>query len=256
MTVGGQASQPIDFRQIRKHNRQCGNCGNVGDIIKHAGLLALVEVLVEEQHVDAVDAFGFLMECPPTDRGAWQRDTLELEALFPGYRRYREAQADQFLYRCSPGILVDALGDRLGRLYVAETHDLTRKTLKAQAAASPAAGRISVSDNAYRLSEHARPSDEVSAFIGLIDPFVLTPEMVTETRRILELWRSTPVCLLEVFTFEKDEPLTFKWPSLGVRLNEPFAQIANGPFQLAAYGWGSAVKEAKTRLNALGWQAP
>lgn len=253
MTSHRDSEPPIDFERLRASNPQSGNCGNLGDVLKHAALLELASLAARQGRVDAVDAFGFLLEHPWVDKNKWNSEVQELQACRPAYDRYRSLEVPRDLYRCSAGLLLDTLGDRLGRLFLAEKHDLTRTFLKAQVEASPAAERISVGDDAYRLSTCAACSEKANAFVGLIDPFVLDEAMVEETRRLVALWRHIPTGFVAMFTFERDEPPAFAWPSLGSGFERPFATIARGPYRLAAYGWGEAVGAAGTGLEALGW---
>ena len=123
----------------RTLNRQLGNVGNLGDIIKHAALVELAGLLAGGRaDVSFVDTHTFQLQAPLPDRARWDREVDALTALHPDYERYatleRAALGRNGTYRCSSGLVLDALRDRRACAVLGEANSASRAELSAQVA--------------------------------------------------------------------------------------------------------------------------
>lgn len=77
----------------RPNNRQSRSVGNIGDVLKHAALIGLAELLASRgSPLSFVDTHAFLLHAPLADPSRWQRAGDELTAKHPAYRRYAEIE--------------------------------------------------------------------------------------------------------------------------------------------------------------------
>ena len=73
----------------RTTNRQLSNVGNLGDIIKHAALVELAQLLLRGQStVSFVDTHTFQLHAPLPDRKRGEHQMEGLTAQHPAYERY------------------------------------------------------------------------------------------------------------------------------------------------------------------------
>jgi AAA domain len=116
-------------------NVQAKNVANTGDIVKHAALLAMADLvgsMARGRSVGYLDTHAFQLAAPPADALHWSKETEDLAHVHHGYWRYLAAQRRTMpeAYLCSVGLALSALPSP--RLFLFEKDSDTRGTLAAQ----------------------------------------------------------------------------------------------------------------------------
>jgi superfamily I DNA/RNA helicase len=239
-------------------NLQHRNVGNVGDILKHAALIALADVLEVASAKEApiyLDTHAFQYSASLPDAARWNRKLESLLGDFPAYRRYavshRDLPAGEVF--CSPGLVAEALGT--ARLVLFELDDSTRANLLAalrEHGRSPEfLGRDFLDGNLQLLPSKAGP------LLALMDPFSQTE---AEYRAIWDqschivtrLHRSGSPCVLEAYQWRRrgERP---RWPTAPLGLVGPVATISDEHHHLAVYSTEPEIPACHAALGPLGW---
>lgn len=237
-------------------NRQSRSVGNLGDILKHAALVELATLLAARSaRVCQVDTHTFLLHAPAADRARWTREVDDLAARHPTYGRYAALERAFFartgLYRCSSGLVVDALGPRRGTTVLGEANALTRAELSAQIA-SEQLERITVVDAAAAVDRPPRiPAG--GALLVHVDPFALSPEDWASFAPALDAIaaRSTEAVFV-VYRYSRSARAP--WPSAPRGAVGPVAETRGGPHEVAVYASATLAAEAADVCRALGWR--
>lgn len=187
-------------------NRQSGHVGNLGDIIKHAALVELASLMADlGPKVGFVDTNTFLLHAPLANAERFARESQAHVEKHPVAARYlareRESIARTGDYRCSSGLVLDALGDRRACAVLGETNGLTRATLREQLR-EEGHERVHVVDDASAVDRGAW-IPEGSALLVHVDPFALTPEVwapMAPALDALSMRASTAVFVLYSYT--------------------------------------------------------
>ena len=154
-------------------------------------------------------------------------------------------------YRCSAGLVLDALGHRLGSATLGEANGATRAELREQIKTEGLAD-VSVEDDAVAALRTSGVGAGGSLLVH-IDPFSLSPELWAQLAPALD-----SVCarganaVLVVYRYTRNARAV--WPSAPKGAIGPVAQTRGGPHEVAAYaseGIASAVRDA---CVGLGWQ--
>lgn len=114
-------------------NTQDCNVGNRGDILKHAALVALGELMSPRAHLRYLETHAYRLVAP-CDAERWRRELLSL-GRHRAYERYVDLEktwVEGGRYRCSVSLILDLLPG--ARLILAEQHGPTRRQLLAQLA--------------------------------------------------------------------------------------------------------------------------
>jgi hypothetical protein len=227
---------------------QAGNVGNLGDILKHAPIPDLVDILLEAaRRVACFDPFAFALGAslpPGVDVDRWLADLEALRMRRPAYGRLLEIQGPRLArglkYRCGIGLALDAIGpDRLLWLLAAESVPVLRRRLENGLRAMGRAGALVANAVLADAAEAPAAIDRARASVkagdglfALIDPFNIRScpwEPVLEGLSKALLLGAHAIAL--VFTFGAHD-----WPSElspAGRLRR-VRRIREGPYQLAA----------------------
>ena len=167
---------------IRAMNKQDSNVGNLGDILKHAALVSLLDMFLEgEEPIVWVDTHAYALEatCPNVPR--WRREVTAELAGSPDFQRYVDLQHrldGNSTYRCSTGILVDVARQATRTtpfLILGERDDATRRALVAQLA-NEVLRAHAVLEDAEQLVQVEIPPLPYRV-LALVDPFTLEQSM-------------------------------------------------------------------------------
>jgi len=240
---------------VRMTNRQTGNVGNLGDIIKHAALMDLAAALARAHaEVSYVDTHTFLLHAPLADRDRWSREVDALATMHPGYARYAELQRDSLArtseYRCSAGLVLDVLGEKRVCAVLGEANPATRAELSAQLAAESRTNVYVVND-AARVDEDARVPRS-GALLVHVDPFTLSPELWPSIAGALDalVSRSADAAIL-VYRYSRNA--STPWPTAPKGAEGPVAEHRGGPHAFAVYASPAIADAVRHVCNALGW---
>lgn len=236
-------------------NRQQGNVGNVGDVLKHAALVALARLVAEGaagRPVTWVDTHAFRLEAEaPLPR--WQEALVRLPACALPTLRYVAAQHRLLAggpYRCSTGLVLDRFSQRPLRVICAEAEPETREALRGALLHEGWLEAV-VLEEAAALAQVAPAPGPL---LALVDPFVLDePLWRTLSQALLRLRDAELLCL--VYTHDKG-PAPTAWAPLGPgALQQPRASVQAGPHRLALYAEGALARAAVEALVELGFTA-
>lgn len=231
-------------------NRQSRSVGNLGDVLKHAALVALAEKLAPTHYIDT---HTFLLQAPPADLPQWNAEVARLVASHPAYERYVAMELASLAraghYRCSSGLMIDVLGDRTS-LVLGESNAVTRAELKEQVER----GRhpnIHVVEDAVAALRH--PRADVGSLLIHIDPFALSSELWASLALALDaLSESASGVAIVVYRYTRSAPSA--WPLAPRGTTGPVAQTRGGPHELAVYASPSMVKPVQDACASLGWR--
>ncbi|AKF04294.1 hypothetical protein [Sandaracinus amylolyticus] len=237
----------------RPTNRQSRSVGNLGDVLKHAALIALAERLAHTR-VRYVDTHTFLLHAPLADLERWNADVERLVSEHPAYARYiaaeRASLARTSHYRCSSGLVLDVLGHQRSTLVLGEANVVTRAELKEQIREERLVG-VHVVDEAVAALEYRWR--DTGPLLVHIDPFALSPELWRSLAPALDaLCESSTDVAIVVYRYTRNA--RSPWPVAPRGTHGPVAQTRGGPHELAAYAsprMTSAVQEA---CASLGWR--
>ena len=238
-------------------NRQLGNVGNVGDILKHAALVELAAWLARERaDVSFVDTHSFQLEAPLPDRARWEREVEALAARYPAYERYRALERSSLgqngHYRCSSALVLDALGDGRACAVLGEANAASRAELSAQIAAGRFENVLVVED-AARVDDAARVPGGGTLLVH-VDPFRLSAELWSRMAPALSAMsgRSRDAAFL-LYRYSRNARTA--WPEAPARTTGPLAEIRGGPHEIAAYASPGIAEIVLATCAALGWSS-
>jgi hypothetical protein len=233
-------------------NIQDRNVGNRGDVVKHVALVALADLLRSRNAglVRHVETHTFRLHAPLPDPDAW---AAQAGAIAAGHarERYRALEAPWIArgaYRCSAGLVADALGEPV-RLLLAEAHGPTRDALAA-ALAAEAIGTDGVVAEAEALATLPAPTTPAPLLVH-VDPFDHPLRYWPTVEHLLATWRH-PDHDAVVFTFGYDRGGPLAWPPPPRDL-VPVGRLDALPYGLAAWASPGLVAAARETLRPLGW---
>lgn len=234
----------------RVANRQSRSVGNLGDVLKHAALVALAEKLAPTHYIDT---HTFLLQAPPADLPQWNGDVARLLAAHPAYERYVAMERASFertgMYRCSSGLMVDVLGAR-ARVVLGEANGVTRAALKEQIRVE-ARANVDVVEDAVAALRGSRA--DAGGLLVHIDPFALTSELWASLAPALDvLCASASDVAILVYRYTRSAPSP--WPTTPRGTTGPVAQTRGGPHELAAYASPAMMKPVQDVCASLGWR--
>ena len=241
----------------RTPNRQLGNVGNLGDIIKHAALVELAALLAGGRaDVSFVDTHTFQLQAPLLDRARWDREVDALAARHPAYERYatleRASLGRSGYYRCSSGLVLDALRDRRACAVLGEANAASRAELSAQVAAERFAN-VLVVDDAARIDDAARVPSR-GALLVHVDPFTLSAELWSRIAPALSAMsgRSADAAFV-LYRYSRNARAP--WPDAPAGTSGPLTETRGGPHEVAAYASPGIAEAVCNTCAALGWAA-
>lgn len=235
-------------------NPQSGNVGNLGDILKHAALTRLAQVLGERRipRVNYLDTHAFQFIARPANRN-WHGEVDALLREYPDCRAYRDLQAGyvaQEKYLCSSAVVAECLP--VAALCLSERNAHSRGVLGSQLSRrgiAPAALLDGVA--AWADAEiHIPPS----ALLALIDPFAMDEVCWRDAwRAVHRLWAPDDAGVVLVFDYDKKVD-AIEWPAAPRPWGESVARIARNPFHLACYASPAMREPVGEALCRLGWE--
>jgi 23S rRNA A2030 N6-methylase RlmJ len=248
----------------RTINRQLGNVGNLGDIIKHAALVELATLLARgTSAVSFVDTHTFQLHAPLPDRKRWERHMEALSKRHPAYERYaaleRTSLARTRQYRCSSGLVLDALGERCACAVLGESNAASRAEISSQLAAEIELGaeseenasthaNVHVVDDASAVDRDARVPPGGALLIH-VDPFALSTETWSTFAPALHAMaaRSTHTAMV-VYRYSRGARTA--WPEAPL---PAVAETRGGPHEVAAYASEGIADAVRDVCGSLGW---
>ncbi|MFV1960101.1 MAG: hypothetical protein ACC662_11895, partial [Planctomycetota bacterium] len=155
-------------------NPQYGNAGNVGDILKHAGLCALADAVRDAVErptpVHYVETHAFLLHALLPNPAAWRGEVEARRARWPAYGTYVQIErpwVERGRYRCSSGLVLGRVP--AVRLHLAEKDPETRALLREQLTAEGVEPVQLVEDGRHHPDRVGQTTP--GALLGLVDPF-------------------------------------------------------------------------------------
>lgn len=244
-----------------KNNRQDGNVGNLGDILKHSALFNISSLMIKK--------FGCKMFYIDTH-------TYKLSAEFPYRTKWKEeiskrVNIDDYekveliyflekqLYRCSAGIVIDVFKKNgcKPNIILSEYEESTRKLLEHQLKKEAIeCYKNKILENANDINNVELPTD-TEAVLMLVDPWNLSKEgelwnKVNET--VKSFITKGKEVVMEVFTCEKGIK-EYPWQNRPCGLGSPVAVISEkDKYHLAVYATEKLKVEIKQLLNDMGWK--
>ena len=237
-------------------NPQYKNAGNLGDILKHAALLAMARLLNARssgQPVNYFETHAFQLHTSLTNPKRWEDECQDEISQHPSYQPYHSAEhhfVSNGQYRCSCGLIIDVLLPNR-RLFLAEANAQTRTTLQSQLAAENVSCELLLND--ARGFEFLATVNNPGPLLGLVDPFTSPNEVwgaVCNAVNVLRKRESDGV--IEVFSYSEGE--TVNWPQSPSGFVGPVATVARPPYFLAVYATDAVANEAKEKLVGLDWK--
>lgn len=207
-------------------NKQDGNVGNLGDVLKHVALLRLLREACRYDSTLYVETHAY-EPFPRLAAPNWGSlvDDLPASTWAADYHRLQKPWVDDGHYLASTGIASVVLDPRRAAFVLCESNPGTRSRLRHHL---PAA---SVLEDACRLPEALVCASRLRSVVALIDPFSLvTAEAVRWIRAVAEAGHEADFVATLVFTFGSRP----EWNSLGGVL-PLVASISRPPFQLALF---------------------
>jgi hypothetical protein len=204
--------------------------------------------------VGYVDTHAFLLHAPHSDVDHWQRDIAKLVEKYPAYARYR-ALARKFLsatkrYRCSSGLVVDALREQRSVAALGEANAITRAELIDQIA-SEQLNHVGVSNDAVDALRSAGREGET--LLIHIDPFSLSSDLWTHISQALDSACSRSL-EIAVVVYRYSRTARSPWPPAPTRTTGPVAETRGGPHELAVYASSSISEAVRAICVSLGWR--
>lgn len=237
-------------------NRQLGNVGNLGDVIKHAALIELASLLARAyERVSFVDTHTFQIQAPLADQARWERDVDALVGRHVAYARYAEleraalARANQ--YRCSSGLVLDTLGERRSCAVLGEANAASRAEIAAQIATEHLAN-VHVAEDATRVDDGMRVPTG-GALLVHVDPFALSTAHWSEIAPALDAMCSrSAVAIVVVYRYSRSAAAP--WPNAPTGTTGPVATTRGGPHEVAAYASAGIADAVREVCASLGWR--
>ena len=244
----------------RRVNPQTRNVGNLGDVIKHAALVELAALLARvSTSVRHVETHTFLLDAPPADVERWSREVDALVASYPAYARYAALEREHLArtsrgaprYRCSSGLVLDVVGDRLRSATLAEADPSTRAHLREQVAHEQLENVVVVDEALAALRD---PGDEPGgALLVHVDPFTLSPELWARLAPSLDAV-CTGAAEVVVLVYRYIRQAGSPWPAAPHGTTGPIADVHRNPHEIAVYASAGVADAAREVCAALGWR--
>jgi 23S rRNA A2030 N6-methylase RlmJ len=239
----------------RVTNRQLGNVGNLGDILKHAALAEIAALLARARaDVSFVDTHAFQLHAPLPDRVRWERDLAAHTDRHPAYARYATLERTSLErtgeYRCSSGLVLDVLRERRVHAVLGEANAATRAILGAQIEEERIA-KVVVCDDAARIDGAARATAG-SALLVHVDPFALPNALWSELAPALDgICSRASDAVVVVYRYSRNASTL--WPDAPAGTTGPVAALSSSPHELAAYASSAFVDDVRAVCASLGW---
>jgi len=239
---------------MEKLNPQLRNAGNLGDILKHAALLSLARLLNARnagQSINYFETHAFQLQTSLPNPTQWEDECRDEIIQHPSYQPYHAAElsfVNNGQYRCSGGLIIDALPNR--RLFLAEANPQTRSVLQGQLAAESVPCELLLSD--AKGFEFLAAVNTPGPVLGLVDPFTSPHEVwKAACNAAIALRKSDADGVIEVFSYS-DSGLV-SWPDPPAGFIGPVATITRHPYFLAVYSTETVAAQVKRELLDLGW---
>lgn len=234
-------------------NRQDGNVGNLGDILKHAALLAVAR-LMRARHagrlLNYLDTHAYRLEAPLSNR-EWSREVDRIAARYPAYEAYRARERPWVAdarYLCSVGLVRGCVPGV--RMHLSERDAATRRLLRV-ALDQPGDSLATVLADVSAWSAPGRVWPR-RPLLALVDPFRLSAAVwAGAVAAIARLHAAGEGGVVLVFDYA--EAGAVEWPTAPAGWQGPLATVERVPYRLAAYGTGSVSSHVVEALLSLGW---
>lgn len=235
-------------------NVQFRNAGNLGDVLKHAALLHLADLLHSRgvgRPIHWLDTHTFLLHAPLSDVGRWHATVGQEVERNPGYGAYEAAEAPWVArgsYRCSTGLVASRIPGV--HLHLAESDPATRRLLEAQLQdeGRPAEHLLGDAD-AYLTAE---PRSPTGAVLALVDPFGHPARFWGALDAALAAFRDPEAdAIVLAFAYGMSPPA---WPRPPQGCVGPVAVVERLPYGLAVYASPSVAAQVRAGVLELGWQ--
>jgi len=236
-------------------NRQSGNVGNLGDIIKHAALVELASLLVGTgEPVSFVDTHTFRLHAPLAMPERFHREVAEHLKQYPAAARYFEIERASLErsgdYRCSSGLMLDVLGPHRSAAVLGEANGLTRAELREQIA-EEGHPSVYVVDDASAVDRDARiPAGE--ALLVHVDPFALTPAAFAPIAPALDALAARASAAVFVL-YSYTRAARTEWPAAPTGTSF-VAESRSAPHECALYVSAQLAESARSVATLLGWR--
>lgn len=243
----------------RVTNHQSRSVGNLGDILKHAALLELASTLASSSSsVGYVDTHTFLLHAPIADLERWRREAESRSSAHPAYAKYLSAERDSLArtsrYRCSSGLVLDALGDRCAAATLGEANGVTRAELREQLREAPRASSIVADDAVAALRGASAWIERAGALLVHVDPFALSADLwATLSPGLDALTTRANGAVIVLYRYTRGAPSA--WPRAPVGTIGPVVETRGGPHELAAYASPSQADMVRGVCSTLGWRS-
>ena len=237
-------------------NRQSGNVGNLGDILKHAALVNLAKLLSSrnpDSNLNYLETHAFQLHAVCPNPTKWRVECQQEMSKHPVYKDYAGAEEKYIAvgqYRCSSGLIVDTL-PRCS-MYLCESDSATRQILTQQLAQAGVSPELILSD-AIGL-QYLCAAKNPGAFLALVDPFTLPDDVWDAFSVSCDAMRAPERDgIVLVFAWSKRGQVI--WPTPPTGFVGPVMTLSRAPFFLAAYATNAILQEVGKTLKALGWAA-
>jgi len=239
---------------MEKLNPQLRNAGNLGDILKHAALLSLARLLNARnagQSINYFETHAFQLQTSLPNPTQWEDECRDEIIQHPSYQPYHAAElsfVNNGQYRCSGGLIIDALPNR--RLFLAEANPQTRSVLQGQLAAESVPCELLLSD--AKGFEFLAAVNTPGPVLGLVDPFTSPHEVwKAACNAAIALRKSDADGVIEVFSYSEVEDV--KWPAPPQGFVGPIATMNRPPYFLALYVTNAIADDAREKMAELDW---
>lgn len=241
------------------NNKQDGKVGNLGDILKHAALLSLSQLLKScnpENTVNYMETHAYRLFAPVAKKEDFVKRVNEQIAKYPAYQSYAEIELREINknsnYWCS--IKLATYGLINVNLYLAESDELTRNELVNQLHSESQEARIILKDmHGFTFLDSVA---QAGPLLALVDPFVSGSKLReiwnTACDGIKALKEPNADGLIELFQYGKSKP---NWPEPPLGFHGPIAAISKEEYHLAVYSTEAIAEKAISILTPLGWSS-
>ena len=233
-------------------NKQGNNVGNLGDIIKHAAILALAKIIQtrnQGQRINYLDTHTYLIEGELAN-GSWQAESF----AYPEYADIEMPYTKHGRYLCSTGIALSVLKDPA--LFLAESNPETRDKLRSQLKERNVVPKMLFED--ARAYAFIGPIDEQGPTLAMVDPFKLNDEewrgiWTDAVRGVEAIHKDGTDGIVLVFNYDDEKPATWFEPPKG--FEGPVLTHSSGKFHFAVYCTEGIKSDVTEGLAGLGWRA-
>ena len=233
-------------------NKQDGNVGNLGDILKHAALVQLAKIFANQVKGTKyyLDSHSYLYQSFLANP-RWQIESQTLLVQSGLYKDYIDLEAPYIIhdeYLCSSGLVNKLLPD--AHLLLCESNESTRDHLLQQ-----------LIDN--RVDHHSikqqlvnfslcKSLKKLDNMLILIDPYELTDILWHEVSQCLPIILDKNASSIMLVFDYKQEPER-EWQNAPNWCLARAASISIQPYHLVVYATEHFVMPVKSRLKQLGW---